>query len=80
MLINPIECQKCETRFCRDCFSDYDTARRGTCPMKCKEGGRNILMSEMSEENLMELKNWDFICSNAECGKKFKYEDALKHL
>ena len=48
--------------------------------MKCKEGGRNILMSEMSEENLMELKNKVFKCSNEECGKESKYEDALKHL
>ena len=48
--------------------------------MKCKEGGRNILMSEMSEENLMELKNKVFKCSNEECGKEFEYENALKHL
>jgi hypothetical protein len=37
-------------------------------------------MSEMSEENLMELKNNIFKCSNEECRKEFKYEDALKHL
>ena len=80
MLINPVECQKCETRFCRDCFSDYDTERRGSCPMKCKEGGKNILMQEMSEKNLMELKKNVFKCSNEECRKEFKYEDALKHL
>ena len=34
----------------------------------------------MSEENLMELKNKVFKCSNEECGKESKYEDALKHL
>ncbi len=62
MLINPVECQKCETRFCHECFSDYDTDRRGTCPMICKEGGKNIFISKMSEVNFMELKNKDFKC------------------
>jgi hypothetical protein len=47
--------------------------------MKCKEGGKNILMQEMSEKNMMELKNLDFKCSDEECGKKFNYDDALKH-
>ena len=28
----------------------------------------------------MELKNIVFKCSNEECGKELKYEDALKHL
>jgi hypothetical protein len=37
-------------------------------------------MSEMSEENLTELKNNIFKCPNEECGKELKYEDALKHL
>jgi hypothetical protein len=37
-------------------------------------------MSELSDENLMELKNNVFKCSNEECGNEFKYEDALNHL
>jgi hypothetical protein len=37
-------------------------------------------MSEMSEENLKELKNKDFKCSNEKCGIELKYEDALNHL
>ena len=48
--------------------------------MKCKEGGRNIFMSEMKEEHLMDLKNNYFKCSNEKCEKEFQYEDALKHL
>jgi hypothetical protein len=37
-------------------------------------------MSELSEGNMMELKNKVFKCSNEECGEEFKYEDALNHL
>ncbi len=47
--------------------------------MSCKEGGKYITMMEMSEENLKELKNTVFNCSNEECRQEFKYEDALKH-
>ncbi len=62
MLLQPIECEKCETRFCRDCFSEYDTQRRNICPNLCKIQYNFVQMRDLSDVHLDELKNIIFKC------------------
>ncbi len=63
-----MECPKCELKFCRDCFLEYDTEKRLNCPKQCSYGNLVIKMKEVSDYYLQDLKNKEFKCLKESCG------------
>ncbi len=68
-------CSKCQEFFCEDCIKDW-FVKNQSCP-QCREYFSKRQASKFEYKILDAL---EFKCKNQDCGEKFIYKDALKHI
>ena len=72
ILITPVQCNKCNKCFCKECIDNYANSR-SKCPFRCTNPLYN---SNKFVENVLSILK--FKCKNG-CDKIINYEELLKH-
>ena len=72
VIVNPVQCVKCDNCFCKQCSLSWKRKNRG-CPMKCQtfKTRQSILLSKL-------LSKIKFSCLS-KCGEEIPYVDLEEH-
>ena len=72
ILKNPMQCNKCQRVFCKECIENYPKSKK-KCPNGCKKPNYRA-----NEDKLAMLSLLKFLCNN--CKEEISYNDVESHL
>lgn len=73
VVLNPVQCQSCETLFCRKC-NNLRSEKHTMC--NC---GAKFIQKKIDKHIYNTLAQFEFKCNQNDCGEIFLHENAEKH-